>query len=146
MPPLRIRANLQRYAYHCNFCGYPQTRQNFPETLRSMERNVRARVERVLEGLKPRAQPQITYYPVNLVLQPCVSCGFSFPRGTNTCPSCGTPRTTLTDDLDRRVFDYIAAHGGTISLSQAAQELTISQPVLLSAIERLKTGGYLNQS
>jgi predicted ATP-dependent serine protease len=90
-------------------------------------------------------------------MQPCINCGFSFPKMAQICPSCGAQRaiapqnimaisTTETHDLDRRVFDYISAHRGTISLSQTAQDLAITQATLLTSIERLKTGGFLSQS
>lgn len=144
------------FAYYCSFCGYPRTRPTLTGTLHSWEENVKAGINRVLQEFKPK-QRQITYYPVNVAMQPCDNCGFNFPRGTLTCPSCGTPRQTIPQstqppatteqyDVDRRVLDYITAHGGTISLSQAAQDLTINQPVLLSAIERLKARGFLNES
>jgi predicted ArsR family transcriptional regulator len=47
---------------------------------------------------------------------------------------------------ERNVLDYIIAHHGTISISQASQELTISPDDLHSAIERLKAAGFLNQA
>jgi DNA-binding Lrp family transcriptional regulator len=48
-------------------------------------------------------------------------------------------------DLDKRVYDYILSHGGEISISQGAQELSISPAALNAAIERLKATGVLNQ-
>lgn len=48
-------------------------------------------------------------------------------------------------DLDKRVYDYVLNHGGTISISQGAQELAISSGALTAAIERLKATGVLNQ-
>jgi predicted amidophosphoribosyltransferase len=143
-------------AYYCNFCGYPRTQTAIP-TLRSLEKKVSDGIQRLRAELKPRTPPQPSYYPINVIMQPCTNCGFSFPKMAQLCPFCGTQRaivsqsiraisTTETPDLDRRVFDYISAHGGTISLSQASQDLAITQETLLTSIERLKTGGFLSQS
>jgi ribosomal protein L37E len=143
--------------YHCDFCGYPRTQQTLPPALHSLEKKIGDGIQRFLAGLKPRTPPQPRYFPVNVIMQPCANCGLSFPRMAQTCPYCHTPRTIPPQapaavstpeagDLDRRVFDYISARGGTISLSQAAADLAITQAVLLSSVERLKTGGFLSQS
>jgi len=58
----------------------------------------------------------------------------------------GQPANSELHGVDRQVLDYITAHDGTISLSQAANDLAIAQNVLLSSIERLKSGGFLNQT
>jgi DNA-binding IclR family transcriptional regulator len=47
---------------------------------------------------------------------------------------------------DEQVLDYIAAHNGTISLSQAAQDLSMSHDALRLTIERLKAAGLLQQT
>jgi len=47
---------------------------------------------------------------------------------------------------DHQVLDYIASHNGTISLSQAAQDLAISPEVLGVTIERLKAAGFLKSA
>ena len=144
-------------AYYCNFCGYPRTQETLAPMLRSLEKKVSDGIQRFLAELKPRMTPQSSYYPVSVIMQPCMNCGFSFPKMSQICPSCGTQRAVITQstpapstpeiyNLDRRVFDYISAHEGTISLSQAATDLTITQAALLTSIERLKTGGFLNQS
>lgn len=144
-------------AYYCNFCGYPRTQETLTPMLHSLEKKVNDRIQRFLAELKPRMALQPNYYPVNVIMQPCTNCGFSFPKMAQICPSCGTQRaiiaqttspssTTESYDLDRRVFDYISAREGTISLSQAAQDLAITQATLLRSIERLKTGGFLSQS
>jgi ribosomal protein L37E len=144
-------------AYYCNFCGYPRTQDTLTPALHSLKKKVSDRIQRFLAELKPKIPPQPSYYPVNVIMQPCINCGFSFPKMAQICPSCGTQRaivsqntteisTTGTHDLDRRVFDYISAHGGTISLSQAAQDLAITQATLLTSIERLKNGGFLSPS
>jgi ribosomal protein L37E len=143
--------------YHCDFCGYPRTQQTLAPALHSLERKISGRIQRFLAELKPRTPPQPSYYPVNVTMQPCTNCGFSFPRMALTCPSCRTQRgivpqtptavsATEIGDVDRRVFDYISARGGTISLSQAAADLAITQATLLTSVERLKTGGFLSQS
>lgn len=143
--------------YYCSFCGYPRTHEPLTLTLHSLEKKVSNRFQRFLAELKPRRPPQPSYTPVNVIMQPCIYCGFSFPKMAQVCPSCGKQRAivpqetrvispTETQDLDRRVLDYISARGGTISLSQAAQDLAITQATLLTSIERLKTGGFLSQS
>jgi ribosomal protein L37E len=143
--------------YYCSFCGYPRTNEALTTTLHSLEKKVSDGIQRFLAQLKAKTPAQPSYYPVNVIMQPCTNCGFSFPRMAQTCPSCGNQRAivpqntrlvsaTGTHDLDRRVFDYISAHGGTISISQTAQDLAITQASLLTSIERLKTGGFLSQS
>jgi ribosomal protein L37E len=145
------------YSYYCSFCGYPRTHETLSSTLHSLEKKVSDRIQRLVAELKPKIPPQPRYRPGNVIMQPCINCGFSFPRMVQICPSCGAQRavvsqnttaisSTETHDLDRRVFDYISARGGTISLSQAAKDLAITHATLLSCIERLKTGGFLSQS
>jgi uncharacterized Zn finger protein (UPF0148 family) len=144
------------HAYYCTFCGYPRTPETLGDAFHSLERRVSGEVRRLLDGLKPKTTAQTFYYPVSVTMQPCANCGHPFPRGLQRCPSCGTDRplpgqATVTStpaeatDLDRRVFDYINAHGGTISISQTAHDLAIGQELLLSSIERLKSAGYLTQ-
>jgi len=48
--------------------------------------------------------------------------------------------------FEKAVLDYVIAHNGTISLSQAAQELRLPQDALQSILERLKEAGFLNQA
>lgn len=43
-----------------------------------------------------------------------------------------------TEDIDSRVFQYICAHQGTISISQAINDLKISEEEFLASIQRLK--------
>jgi DNA-binding MarR family transcriptional regulator len=52
-------------------------------------------------------------------------------------------RTEDTSLLDDRVYNYIAEHGGEVSLSQAAEELGITVHDLNAAIDRLKNQGRL---
>jgi hypothetical protein len=87
--------------------------------------------------------------------QICGSCGLRIPYGVQTCPYCGTPQRApqTSPEIrinpvgpqigDQRVLDYISAHNGTISISQAAKELSISPEMLRSTIERLKSAGFL---
>ena len=49
------------------------------------------------------------------------------------------------EELDDMVLDYIEAHGGTISLSRAAEDLGITYEELISSIDRLKNAGKLRQ-
>lgn len=148
--------NYNGYTYYCSFCGYPQTRETLTGALYTLEKRIGGGIRRVLAELKPKTA-QMGHYPVSVTMQPCANCGLIFPFGFQRCPSCGTQRsipaqgTTTTmpteaTDLDQRVFDYINAHAGTISISQAAQDLLIGQELLLSSIERLKSAGYLTQS
>lgn len=147
------------YRYYCTFCGYPRTHPKLTNALHSLERNVRAGIQRVHDEFRPKTQRYVTYYPVNVVLQqPCANCGISYPSQVQVCPSCGAPRSTTPQTappppttteprgLDGRVLDYIVAREGTISISQAAQDLSINQTLLLSTIERLKADGFLNQA
>lgn len=147
------------YGYYCTFCGYPRKHPILNKTINTLERNVRAGIHRILNEFKPNEQRYVTYYPVSVVLQrPCTKCGISFPSVIQICPSCGTSRSTITQAAspappsvesvghDGRVLDYIIARGGTISISQAAQDLSIDQTELLSTIERLKASGFLNQA
>jgi ribosomal protein L37E len=146
------------YAYYCSFCGYPQTRETIAGSLRTLERSITHGVKQFLADLKPKIPVPAGYFPV--ATQPCSNCGFTFPRGIQICPSCGIRRPMLpqdtappamptpsdVSDLDRRVFDYINAHSGTISISKTVQDLAVTQPILLSSIERLKAAGFLTQS
>ncbi len=47
------------------------------------------------------------------------------------------------EEIDETVFNYIASHGGTISLSQAAAELNLTIDELKESIERLKQKGMI---
>jgi PKD repeat protein len=49
------------------------------------------------------------------------------------------------EEIDDMVLDYIEAHGGTISLSRAAEDLGITYEELISSIDRLKNAGKLRQ-
>jgi hypothetical protein len=91
-------------------------------------------------------------------VQPCISCGSYISIGTLVCPNCGAnqqyPQRTVTPAVnpaqpegpERNVLDYIIAHNGTISLSQASQDLALPPETLQSTIERLKAAGFLSQT
>jgi hypothetical protein len=100
----------------------------------SLERSLREKVQNFL-------QPQMRIAP----FQTCLYCGFIFPMGRIPCPKCGRTPENLTP-LEKLVFDYVSRHEGTISLSQAAQDLALSPKLLSQAIEQLKAIGILKQS
>jgi hypothetical protein len=88
----------------------------------------------------------------------CASCGLRIPYGVNSCPYCMAPQTlpqpapqatalpSAVELNDQQVLDYIVARNGTISLSQAARDLSMSPDALKSTIERLKAWGLLKPS
>ena len=143
--------------YRCEYCGYPRTRQPLMASIRNLERNIRFRAESLLDsGRRDQYQRMSFQYPYAARQQVCSSCRLRIPNGIQVCPYCGTPQQTpqptsetTTNPIppqtgDQEVLDYIAAHNGTISISQAASELSISPENLRSTIERLKSAGFLN--
>lgn len=145
--------------YRCNFCGYPSTLQALRDTVQNFERALRFKFNNLLEGeRRVRFERLVAQYPFAARQQFCGSCGLRIPQGLRNCPYCGTvqtvaqtnpPPATDTDASqtgDLKVFDYIAAHNGTISLSQGAQDLSISPDALRLTIERLKAAGLLQQT
>ncbi len=145
-----------RRGYRCEFCGYPRTRQPIMTSIRNLERNVRSKVENLLDnGRRGQYQRMSFQYPYASRQQVCNSCGLRIPTGVQMCPYCGTPQRvtqpvpeTSTNAIppqtgDQQILDYIAAHNGTISISQAASELSISPESLRLTIERLKSAGFL---
>jgi hypothetical protein len=142
--------------YGCDFCGYPHAHDTLTYELHALSRDLKIKAQSVLERIKrPLSRQIFVYYPV--AVRPCVSCGVNIAFGTIRCPTCGAPQEIPQRDvvpqgssahpggIERNVLDYIIAHNGTISLSQAAQDLTVSPDVLQSVIERLKAAGFLNQ-
>jgi hypothetical protein len=97
----------------------------------------------------------IVQYPYAGRQQVCTACGLRIPYGFQTCPYCLAPQTTpqttqqsnapvpTIDVTDQQVLDYIAAHDGTISMSQAARDLGLSSGALRITIEKLKSSGLL---
>ena len=134
-----LRRNMLSYA--CDYCGL-QVTIPISDMLSSLEKSLKGRVENFLQ-----TQRNITYAHQNrsTSIQSCTFCGFSFPPGNQPCPQCGKTPENITP-LEQRVLDYISAHDGTISLSQAAQDLSISSTLLNHAIERLKATGRLKQT
>jgi len=143
--------------YICDFCGYPHMWKMLERDIHGLKKNLNNRVQNLLERIHSNSPAQpIIYYtvaprPHNL----CVACDTSLLAGTRYCPRCGAPQTTtqphitnqkasrtLAED-DQRVLNYVIDHNGTISLSQAAQDLSMPSHALRSSIERLKTAGFL---
>jgi hypothetical protein len=145
------------YGYHCDFCGYKYMQRPWMQRVQDIERTLRGKFQSVLASIMgPRYPQTITYSPVWLRQEhPCVTCGLNLPAGTQRCPRCGAaqiviPSTPVTrqepSTPDQRVLDYIVVHDGTISLSQAARDLSVSLGELRSTIERLKSAGFLSQA
>jgi hypothetical protein len=121
-----------------------------------VERNVKNKVQGFVDGFRKQRQIYV-YYPV--ASRPCSLCGANVPLSVSRCPSCGTtqpssqqqqhlptPNLAEPSGVDRKVFDYIVSHEGTISMSQASRDLAIPHEVLQSSIDRLKSSGTLNQA
>ena len=140
----------------CEFCGFPRAKPPLLNSIRNFERGVRLRVQGFIE--KSRARPyerMIVQYPYAMRQQICVSCKLRIPEGLQSCPYCGAPQTIpqptqdnsppppAIDPFDQRILDYIAARNGTISISQAARDLSMDQGALRSTLERLKSSGLL---
>ena len=139
-------------SYRCDFCGYiaaARRRNGLTQRIDSLERGLRQSVIRFLEPRQNRDPAD--FRRVMPATRPCISCGASLPVGANLCSNCGASQspTHVTPDntpADWNVYDYILAHEGTISMSQASNELSISQETLSATIERLKASGLLKQA
>jgi ribosomal protein L37E len=143
-------------SYRCEFCGYPRTRQTLMASLRNLERNIRFKMENLNDsGRRDQYQRMSFQFPYAAREQVCSACGLRIPNGVQVCPYCRTPfriaqpsPETINNPIpqtgDQRVLDYIASHNGTISISQAATELSIPLESLRTTIERLKSAGLLN--
>ena len=126
--------------YSCDFCGL-KGKRSASSVIASAERDLRRRVQDFLE---PRRR--VVYnQPVQRSFQTCIFCSQNIPFGSIACPACGKLQTTSLSDQDRRVFDYITAHDGTISISNAALDLSMPIGQLTASIERLKATGVLKQ-
>jgi uncharacterized Zn finger protein (UPF0148 family) len=143
--------------FSCDFCGYPRTQGGLANALQGLERNLKVKTHSLHERMRRAVSKQVfVYYPV--AVRPCSACGVNLPLGTIRCPNCGMvqemPQPTFVSQrnaippqgFEKAVLDYVIAHNGTISLSQAAQELRLPQDVLQSVLERLKDAGFLNQA
>jgi ribosomal protein L37E len=136
--------------FRCDFCGYHRDHKALRERIDSLERQLRQ------SAIKLFATPRVRNYPDFQRVMPasiqCRNCSANLPVGTNVCPRCGTSQVpipvnqTWDTSEDKKVFDYILAHEGTISMSRAEQELSISHETLNTSIERLKASGLLRQA
>jgi hypothetical protein len=125
--------------YRCDFCGNSRLRGTLKDMLQDLERTLRFRIFRVVESLdRTRPQQTVTYQPTGMQQQFCFSCGLNIPVGSRYCTHCGA-----TQSIDQTVLDYIISRNGTISLSQASQDLAMSPDALRFTIERLKAAGLL---
>ncbi len=136
--------------YRCDFCGYSRNRKTIKEKFDSLERQLRQGAIRLFET--PTVRNYSDFQRIMPASIKCRNCSVSLPSGTNVCPKCGTSQVAIPANQtwdaseDKKVFDYILAHEGTISMSQAMQELSISHETLSTAIERLKASGLLRQA
>lgn len=150
--PLRY----ERGAYVCEFCGFPRTKSPLLNSIRNFEREVRSKVDTWMERSRARRyERMIVQYPYTSRQQACVSCRLRIPQGAQSCPYCGAPQvipqppqekappSTPLDPFDQQVLDYIAARNGTISISQAARDLSMEPGALRLRIERLKSSGLI---
>lgn len=120
--------------------------------VRGVERNLSNKVKGFLDAFQKREV--YVYYPI--ATKACVACGVNIAQNMLRCPHCGIIQPVNQPSaaarrgeadlpvVDKRVFDYIVAHNGTISVSQAARELSLSQELLQESIDRLKSSGLLN--
>jgi len=145
-----------REGYVCEFCGFPHARPPLMNSIRNFERSARSMIEGLIE--KNRAPPyerMIVQNPSAGRTQICVSCKLRIPQGFRVCPYCGAPQTipqsrqenitpaSNIDPFDQQVLDYITARNGTISISQAAKDLSMEPGALRLRLERLKSSGLL---
>ena len=148
-----------RGSYRCDSCGFPNSKPPLLDSIRSLERNIKSRVQGFLDKDRgAQYQRMIVQYPYAARQSICSSCGLRLPYGLKICPYCRAvqptsqiaqplqPPTFTVDSADQRVLDYIVARNGTISMSQAARDLSISPDALQSIINRLKSSGFLRPS
>ncbi len=153
--PLRY----DRGGYVCGYCGYRSTGAPLLNSIREFERSLRLRMESLRQRSHPKQyESMIIQYPYAASQQACSSCKLRIPPGTLTCPYCGVPQAVppprqesaspaiQVSPIDQRVLDYIAARNGTISISQAARDLSIDAETLRSSLERLKSSGLLRST
>ena len=146
--------NYNGHAYACGYCGYPRTKPPFSNSLHTLERELRSKVVSMLnKGRRMQFERMTVQYPHPQGPTNCISCGLPISFGSPSCPYCGTTqsnapppeRSTIPpiNPGDQRVLDYIIAHTGIISNSQASSELSLSPEALKSTIERLTALGLL---
>jgi ribosomal protein L37E len=143
--------------YKCQFCGYPKAKPPLANSIRNFEQSLRVRLDRILDNSGKRYERMRFHYPpYRRQMTTCLSCGLQIPAGLQVCPYCGAPQNPPSSTLDARannssspaagdqqVLDYISAHGGTISVSQAAKDLGMTTDALRTTLERLKSLGLL---
>jgi hypothetical protein len=124
----------------CDYCRiYPLERESsiggFLSRVEGRLRTAIERMERSLGGGAGRAsEDNVDRVSARVVLPP--------PRVTITTPMTAE-LTPSTSEIDDRVFRYIEAHGGEISLSRAASELSLAVAELQASIGRLRSAGLL---
>ena len=97
-------------------------------TLTSLERRLGGETEDTSRNVYPQAIPPRPSVPP--------------PRVTVTTPMRTEPSPS-TGGIDDRVFSYIEAHNGEISLSKASSDIGIALNELQEAVERLRNSGRL---
>ena len=60
-----------------------------------------------------------------------------------TDPESSLPDTRSEPQIEERLLEYIAKHGGSISLKKAAEDLGVLPATIKEAISHLKNGGKL---
>jgi len=76
----------------------------------------------------------------------CSACGEAIPWDAYFCDRCGAKVEEVDegmDPFDRKVYDYILAHEGTISFKRAAEDLGATVDEVQGAADRLKRSGRL---
>lgn len=124
--------------YACDFCGL-RGKRSIGSVLGAVEETLKKRTVRFL------APSRISPHRIVQRVQTCQFCRAPLPVGSALCGTCGRIQTDNLSELDRKVLDYISSHGGVISISLGAQELSITLQTMTDAIERLKAAGLLNQ-
>lgn len=127
------------FNFYCDFCRLRGPR-SISNIISSVEKDLKERIHHFIQ-----TQSYPNYGHSNTQLQSCMFCGFTYPSGNQACSQCGKTQTKLTA-FEEQVLQYVSSHGGTISLSQAASDLSASVEPVSQAIERLKVMGILTQS
>lgn len=90
-------------------------------------------------------QPTTNVPPIS-----CSSCSEEIPGDAYFCDKCGAKTGEMEqggeremDPFEQKLYDYIIAHEGTISVKRAAEELGVTVDQVKDAAERLKRSGRL---
>jgi hypothetical protein len=115
-----------------------------PESLRNLGSSFRSGFRRRKVAAPSKGLP----IPTSWVA--CQKCGARVSVSAEYCQSCGAVQvrghTVSEPDMgkvDERVYEYIVAHGGEISLSGASRDLGLSADEFKRSTERLKKKGRL---